>query len=248
MRGVKTKSIRPNALNVVQMCLIRYCSQPACGRLVLSAWAANRMQRAVHCMKCVSQAGLNMQDWRCTECGVCHTMSGRPATVLPQARGVPHHEWKTSHSASTSGSHAPDADNALRAGAADPFLNDQNYVLCVLSLEELGATGNKVRPGCGVKEAGGYVYHVLCCGCACTRTFANLILEPAYSTPKQDRQAECNVAWIKVSVLTYLCCASDRGVVPSILRSISVLVKRVGRPRVNSMWACSVLDKNVCVL
>ena len=28
----------------------------------------------------------------------------------------------------------------------DPFLNDQNFVLCVLSLEELGATGNKARP------------------------------------------------------------------------------------------------------
>ena len=27
----------------------------------------------------------------------------------------------------------------------DPFLNDQNYVLCVLTLEELGATGNKAR-------------------------------------------------------------------------------------------------------
>lgn len=28
--------------------------------------------------------------------------------------------------------------------AADPFLNDQNFILSVLSLEELGATGNKV--------------------------------------------------------------------------------------------------------
>ena len=27
---------------------------------------------------------------------------------------------------------------------ADPFLNDENFLLCVLSLEELGATGNKV--------------------------------------------------------------------------------------------------------
>lgn len=27
---------------------------------------------------------------------------------------------------------------------ADPFLNDQNFILSVLSLEELGATGNKV--------------------------------------------------------------------------------------------------------
>jgi hypothetical protein len=27
---------------------------------------------------------------------------------------------------------------------ADPFLNDQNFVLSVLTLEELGATGNKV--------------------------------------------------------------------------------------------------------
>lgn len=29
--------------------------------------------------------------------------------------------------------------------AADPFLNDQNFILSVLSLEELGATGNKVK-------------------------------------------------------------------------------------------------------
>ena len=28
--------------------------------------------------------------------------------------------------------------------AADPFLNDANFVLSVLTLEELGATGNKV--------------------------------------------------------------------------------------------------------
>ena len=28
----------------------------------------------------------------------------------------------------------------------DPFLNDQNFILSVLSLEELGATGNKVSP------------------------------------------------------------------------------------------------------
>ncbi len=27
---------------------------------------------------------------------------------------------------------------------ADPFANDENYLLSVLSLEELGATGNKV--------------------------------------------------------------------------------------------------------
>ena len=32
--------------------------------------------------------------------------------------------------------------------AADPFLNDQNFVLSVLSLEELGATGNKVSEKC----------------------------------------------------------------------------------------------------
>jgi hypothetical protein len=31
-----------------------------------------------------------------------------------------------------------------RAMLADPFLNDDNFLLCVLSLEELGATGNKV--------------------------------------------------------------------------------------------------------
>ncbi len=85
-------------------------------------------------------------------------------------RGVSPHEGKTSHSGSTSGRHVPDADNMLCAGAADPFLNDQNYVLCVLSLEELGATGNKVRPECGVKEAVGYIYQVLCCGCASTRS------------------------------------------------------------------------------
>ena len=28
--------------------------------------------------------------------------------------------------------------------AADPFMNDQNFVLSVLTLEEFGATGNKV--------------------------------------------------------------------------------------------------------
>ena len=28
---------------------------------------------------------------------------------------------------------------------ADPFASDANYVLCVLTLEELGATGNKAR-------------------------------------------------------------------------------------------------------
>lgn len=27
---------------------------------------------------------------------------------------------------------------------ADPFMNDQNFLLSVLTLEELGATGNKV--------------------------------------------------------------------------------------------------------
>lgn len=32
--------------------------------------------------------------------------------------------------------------------AADPFLNDQNFILSVLSLEELGATGNKVSEKC----------------------------------------------------------------------------------------------------
>ena len=30
---------------------------------------------------------------------------------------------------------------------ADPFLNDQNFILSVLSLEELGATGNKGLAG-----------------------------------------------------------------------------------------------------
>ena len=29
--------------------------------------------------------------------------------------------------------------------AADPFKNDENFFLCMLALEELGATGNKVR-------------------------------------------------------------------------------------------------------
>lgn len=32
--------------------------------------------------------------------------------------------------------------------AADPFLNDQNFILSVVSLEELGATGNKVSGQC----------------------------------------------------------------------------------------------------
>ena len=27
---------------------------------------------------------------------------------------------------------------------ADPFANDENYLLCMTTLEELGATGNKV--------------------------------------------------------------------------------------------------------
>ena len=27
---------------------------------------------------------------------------------------------------------------------ADPFANDENYLLCMTALEELGATGNKV--------------------------------------------------------------------------------------------------------
>ena len=30
--------------------------------------------------------------------------------------------------------------------AADPFLNDATFIVSVLSLEELGATGNKVGP------------------------------------------------------------------------------------------------------
>ena len=29
-------------------------------------------------------------------------------------------------------------------GRADPLANDENFLLCMLSLEELGATGNKV--------------------------------------------------------------------------------------------------------
>ena len=32
--------------------------------------------------------------------------------------------------------------------AFDPFLNDQNFVLSVLTLEEFGATGNKVSNSC----------------------------------------------------------------------------------------------------
>jgi hypothetical protein len=31
---------------------------------------------------------------------------------------------------------------------ADPFMNDQNFVLSVLTLEEFGATGNKVSATC----------------------------------------------------------------------------------------------------
>ncbi len=31
---------------------------------------------------------------------------------------------------------------------ADPFMNDQNFVLSVLTLEEFGATGNKVSAAC----------------------------------------------------------------------------------------------------
>ncbi len=32
----------------------------------------------------------------------------------------------------------------LGMSGADPFMNDQNFVLSVLTLEEFGATGNKV--------------------------------------------------------------------------------------------------------
>ena len=39
----------------------------------------------------------------------------------------------------------PEGSDANLLSRADPFLNDQNYVLSVLTLEELGATGNKVR-------------------------------------------------------------------------------------------------------
>ena len=40
----------------------------------------------------------------------------------------------------------PGVTVAARFGAPfNPFLNDQNYVLSVLTLEELGATGNKAR-------------------------------------------------------------------------------------------------------
>lgn len=96
---------------------------------------------AVHCVKCVIKASLNMQDWQRMERGV-----STPCTEY-QLIG------------STCGSHVPEnADDVLCAGAADPFLNDQNYVLCVLSLEELGATGNKVSPTFGVTEAGGYLH------------------------------------------------------------------------------------------
>ena len=38
---------------------------------------------------------------------------------------------------------------AMLCWAADPFMNDENFFLCMLALEELGATGNKVRgPSC----------------------------------------------------------------------------------------------------
>lgn len=39
----------------------------------------------------------------------------------------------------------PEGSDVILLSRADPFLNDQNYVLSVLTLEELGATGNKVR-------------------------------------------------------------------------------------------------------
>lgn len=39
----------------------------------------------------------------------------------------------------------PEGTDVIPLSRADPFLNDQNYVLSVLTLEELGATGNKVR-------------------------------------------------------------------------------------------------------
>ena len=39
----------------------------------------------------------------------------------------------------------PAGSDVIPLSRADPFLNDQNYVLSVLTLEELGATGNKVR-------------------------------------------------------------------------------------------------------
>ena len=41
------------------------------------------------------------------------------------------------------------AASQWKTACADPFLNDQNFVLSVLTLEELGATGNKVgsHPG-----------------------------------------------------------------------------------------------------
>ena len=38
-----------------------------------------------------------------------------------------------------------DSQGLIFTLCADPFLNDQNFVLSVLTLEELGATGNKVR-------------------------------------------------------------------------------------------------------
>ena len=38
----------------------------------------------------------------------------------------------------------PEGSDVIPLSRADPFLNDQNYVLSVLTLEELGATGNKV--------------------------------------------------------------------------------------------------------
>ena len=39
----------------------------------------------------------------------------------------------------------PEGSDVISLSCADPFLNDQNYVLSVLTLEELGATGNKAR-------------------------------------------------------------------------------------------------------
>ena len=50
----------------------------------------------------------------------------------------------------------------LCVACADPFKNDVNFFLCMLALEELGATGNKVRLIC---KCG-----VVCFGCGGVNT------------------------------------------------------------------------------
>ena len=63
MRDVRTKSIRPDGLIVTQMfCMptvFSACLRQTC---VLECVGRKLMHMAVHCMWCVLQASLNMQD------------------------------------------------------------------------------------------------------------------------------------------------------------------------------------------